>query len=400
MIFAKRLRAVALVLLLAGCQSREMAPSEKLSPAEELPEMQAEVLEIRPRRWPTIVRCQGSLAADEQAVVGAKVAGRIAEIHFDLGDYVELGSPLVTLDQEEFLLRVAQAESQLLQARSAVGLEPEESAEGLDPLNAPPVRQERALWEEAKLRLTRLMELRKENAVSSSELEQTAADERVAEARYSAAINGVREKIALISIRQADLGLAKQQLKDAVIRAPIAGFVRGRQVALGTYLSVGQSVGVIVRTSPLRFRGTIPERYAVQLSVSQELTLTIESLEEKRQTKVLRVSPSLEPVSRALAFEAEVANDDLRLRAGLFAEGQVVVDAAAEAIVVPVTAIREFAGAQKIWKVIDGIAREEAVLVGERRGEEVEILAGLVPGEIVLRAASQGKRARITTGNR
>ncbi len=57
--------------------------------------------------------------------------------------------------------------------------------------------------------------------------------------------------------------------------------------------------------------------------------------------------------SRTLMFEADVPNDDQRLRTGLFAEAEVVVDANAQAIVLPEAAIVEFAGNQKVWKVID-----------------------------------------------
>src|SRR5262245_10758630 len=63
--------------------------------------IQAEVLTVAPSNWPTIVRTQGSLAADLVAVVGTKVAGRSAVVHVDLGDQVQAGDPLATLDQAE-----------------------------------------------------------------------------------------------------------------------------------------------------------------------------------------------------------------------------------------------------------------------------------------------------------
>lgn len=56
---------------------------------------------VSSQQWPTIVRSQGNLFADEVTVVGTRVAGRIAEVHVDLGDRVEAGDVLVTLEQED-----------------------------------------------------------------------------------------------------------------------------------------------------------------------------------------------------------------------------------------------------------------------------------------------------------
>lgn len=386
--------------LLGGCASENPSNGRDKGEEKPLPEIVASVIPVQLRSWPTIVRSQGSLSADEQTIIGAKVAGRIAKVHFELGEYVEEGTPLVTLDQDEFLLEIAQAESQLKQSRAAVGLMPGDPVEKLDPLNAPPVRQERALWEESRQRLQRLEGLELENAVSSSELEQAAADERVAEARYASALNGVREKIALIGLREAELGLARQRHKDAVITAPMSGFIRQRQVAVGTFLSVGQSVGTLVRTSPLRFRGSVPEKYAQMLQPMQQVRLKVESLDEPFQTTVARVSPTLDPASRALAFEASVDNSDLKLRAGLFAEAEVVVAPDAMSVVIPETALAEFAGARKVWKVVDGVLQEQSVLIGDRREGQVRITEGISPGDLVLEDASQGMVARIQSSGK
>src|SRR4051812_6377615 len=58
-------------------------------PAAEPAVLKAAVLTIQPTSWPTVVRTQGSLIADEVTIVGAKVAGRVKEVNFDLGDAVQ-----------------------------------------------------------------------------------------------------------------------------------------------------------------------------------------------------------------------------------------------------------------------------------------------------------------------
>ncbi len=180
----------------------------------------------------------------------------------DLGDHVAAGAPLVQLDSSEYELMVSQSEAQLTQARSAVGLKPNDPLEALNPDNAPPVREARAIWNEAKQSITRIRELSQRDAISDTELEVAEAAERVAEAKLASAQNSVREKIAMISVAQAQLGLAKERLRETTILAPFDGLVQGRQVAEGSFVQTGQALFTIVRVDKLRFRASVPERFA------------------------------------------------------------------------------------------------------------------------------------------
>src|SRR5690606_24303012 len=105
------LRAIPLLGWLAICGCGSSSSPQAQGPTEKpLPTLQTAVLEIHPQTWPKIVRSQGSLVADEVAAVGTRVAGRVDEVHVDLGDFVKQGEVLAVLDQEEFLLAVEQAE--------------------------------------------------------------------------------------------------------------------------------------------------------------------------------------------------------------------------------------------------------------------------------------------------
>ncbi len=384
---------LTLLMLLSGC---EAAPNQQARPTTGKQEtLKADVHTVSQLSWPVIVRSQGSLHADEESVVGAKVAGRVAEVHVDLGDFVEAGAPIVTLDREEFVLQVSQTEAQLQQARAAVGLRSEDSVADLSPENAPPVREQRAIWEQAQSEVTRAKSLRSQSAIAEGEYDEVMAAERVAEARYASAINSVREKIATISVREAEWSLARQRLHDSVIVAPLDGLIQQRDVAVGSYVSVGQAITRVVRNHPLRFRGTVPERYAQSLQIGQQVQLQVESIATPIHTNVTRISPVLDQRSRALMFEAEVDNADHQIRTGLFAEAALVIDPEATAIVIPASAIVEFAGTQKVWKVVDGMAGEQEVLVGGRRGGQLEILEGLSVDDVILLDGSKGRVAKV-----
>jgi RND family efflux transporter MFP subunit len=381
-----------------GCGEAHQDDAAK-APPPQLPTISAAVLDVQPVAWPHVVRSQGNLVADEVVVVGARIAGRVNQVSVDLGDKVPAGAPVAELDQEEFKLQVALADAQLTQARSALGMKADDLVEQLNPLNAPPVREARAVLDEAHTRTERLRPLRARNAVTDEVFDATVAAEQVAEARYTSAYNSVLEKIAQIRVRSAELSLAKQRLIDAVIHAPFEGYVHQRHVSPGSYVQIGNPIVTLVRTSTLRFQGTLPERQALRLALGQEVRLMIESVAEPRVAKITRISPVIAEQSRSLMFEAAVDNTDGSLQTGLFAEAEVVVDPQAEAIAIPTSAVVEFAGAEKVWKLVDGVAQEQIVETARRGDSAVEIVSGLEPGDTILLHANEGKVARITPTN-
>jgi multidrug efflux pump subunit AcrA (membrane-fusion protein) len=94
--------------------------------------------------------------------------------------------------------------------------------------------------------------------------------------------------------------------------------------------------------------------------------------------------------SRSILIEADVPNPTLELQAGLFAEAEVVVNPAAQAIVVPTSAVSRFAGVQKVWIVADGVARQQTVRTGREDGTRVEIIDGLPAGTMLVQNATEG----------
>jgi hypothetical protein len=103
----------------------------------------------------------------------------------------------------------------------------------------------------------------------------------------------------------------------------------------------------------------------------------------------------IEQQVRCVVFEALVDNGDGRLGVGALAEAEVVIDPQAQAILVPRSALVEFAGAEKVWKVVDSMAQEQPVRTARREGDWVEIVDGLAAGDVILIDASQGRVARI-----
>ena len=394
---AASLALLSLCTSVTGCQHKAPAAeqAQKDGPVKAPEPLRAAVMTVHPQTWPTVVRCQGSLVANDQTVIGSRVAGLVAHTLVDVGDAVEPGQTLVSLDDREFVLQLAAAEAALLQARSAIGLKVGEPVSKLDPQNAPPVREARATLEDAQNRRERWQMLRQQNAVTEEELQTLMAAEKVAEARLSAAINGVNSNIALVAVRSAEVDLAQQRLKDAHILAPFAGQIQQRLVAAGTYVQIGSPLVTIVQLDSLRFRGTVPERLATEIQVGQKIRLTIDSVLKPIDAQVTRISPALDMASRSLTFEALIENRDGMLRAGLFAEAEVTIDPAAQSIAILESSLVEFAGAQKVWKLVDGSAKEQKVEPGRRSNGMVEIIDGLKAGDQILVEGAMGRVAQV-----
>lgn len=380
---------LCLMLLTVGCQSSNAPPSGLNATTAPQATVGGQLIEVAEVAWPAVARVQGSLLADEVSTIAARVVGRIVEVNCDLGDTVAAGAQLVRLDDTEYKLKVLQAEAQLAQVRAAIGLSSDAPVSGLNPLNSPPVRETKALLDEARQQIARLEKLYAQGAVVATDLEAAQSLERVADARYNSSLNSVREKMALVDVQASVLQLAQQQLSDTVIVAPLAGMVLSRSAAVGTYVQAGQPIAELSKVSPLRFRGSVPERFAQQLRVGQSVRLTLAG--ETRETQVARISPALDPLNRSLVFEADVPNDDNALRSGLFGQAEIVINEQSTAIAIPSSALVRFAGVDKVWRVADGRVSEAVVQVGREVDGRVEIVDGLTSGQQVLQIGASGK---------
>ncbi|MDX1930014.1 MAG: efflux RND transporter periplasmic adaptor subunit [Pirellulaceae bacterium] len=376
----QRLVALAFAIQLSGCTGTT-APQPDATKIEA--EIEGKLLTIALQNWPRAAKVQGGLFADEITTIAAKVPGRVVEVNCDLGDLVQADQTLVKLDQREYELLAAQAEAQLTQARAAIGLKPGDDVEKLNPLNAPPVREAKAVLDEAKQSVERLKTLYSQGAVVATDLEAATALETVADARFNSSLNSVREKIALVGVQTALRALAEQRLSDTLITAPFKGRIQNRTVAVGSYVNVGQPILELVRTDVLRYRASVPERFASQVKLGQKVRLLLHD-QAPREITVTRISPALDAVSRSLMFEAEVPNDDNALRSGSFAQADIILDEQSQAITIPVSAMVRFAGVQKVWKVVDGKVKEVVVEVGEEKDNLIEIRTGLQVGDMVL----------------
>jgi RND family efflux transporter MFP subunit len=381
-----------LLLLLAGCGGGGTAGTRKNGDAEKAaPEREVRVARAAEAKLARTVAVAGTLAADEQVELGMKVAGRLGSIAVDLGTPVHRGQTIARLDPADFELRVRQAQSALDQARARLGL-PENGNTGANDVvedleKTAGVRQQRALLEQARVSRDRVRALFEQQLVPRNDIDNAEAALQVAEARHQDAIEESRNRIGMLAQRRSELDIARQQQTDSTLVAPWDGSIRERRAAAGDYVAAGQTIAVLVRMNPLRLRLPVPEREAVGLAVGQEVRLKVEGDPHQYTGRLARISPAISEDSRTLAVEAEVPNLDGRLKPGSFARAEIVVRSGEPAILVPASSIVTFAGVDKVIGVTGAngdTAHEQRIKKGRREGDQVEVLAGVKPGDPIV----------------
>lgn len=377
------LGAALLAVSAAGC-GKDSTPARAGGGAKAPEPHPVRVVAAAVGPFPRTVTVTGTLAADEEVIAGFKVAGRVGEIAVDLGSPVRKGQVLARLDPTDFRLRVEQAEAALRQVRAGLGLPRDGSVERVDPEKTALVREARAVLEEARLSRDRTEQLSEKNLIARSEVDASQSRLLVAESRYQAALEEIRNRQELLSERSSGLALARQQFSDTVLSAPIDGAVRERRASVGEFLAAGAPVFALVRVHPLRLRVAVPERDAPSVRVGQSVRVLLEGDPAAHAGRVARLSPSIQEQNRTLIVEAEVANREGKLRPGSFARAEIVVDADRTAVMVPAPAVVTFAGLEKVFVVEDGKAVEKRIRTGRRSGDRVEILEGVAAGETVV----------------
>ena len=293
------------------------------------------------------------------------------------------GQILAQIEQQDYQLRLQQAEAALAQARARVGLPPEGKDDRIDPEKTGTVRQAQALLDDAKLKLERAENLFQRGVLAKAQLDGAEAEHKVALSRYQDAVEEIRNRQALVVQRRSELEIARQQLSDSSIYAPFDGVVQEKRASIGEYLAAGTPIVNVVRMDPLRLRAEVPERESRNVHVGLAVRVMLEGDPNVYTGKIARISPTITAQNRVLIVEAEVHNNG-QLRPGSYARAEIVSDDNSPALAVPANAIVSFAGIDKVILVQDGKALEKPVTLGRRTADWAEIVSGIKIGDMVV----------------
>ena len=372
-----------IILTSGACKSGYPVSARNNPGAEAREPLQVKIARVSEISMEQTVTVTGTLAAYDQATVSAKVPGRVKSIAVDLGSVVKQGQIIAQIEQQDYQLRLQQAEAALAQARARVGLPPEGKDDRIDPEKTGTVRQAQALLDDAKLKLERAENLFQRGVLAKAQLDGAEAEHKVALSRYQDAVEEIRNRQALVVQRRSELEIARQQLADSSIYAPFDGVVQEKRASIGEYLAAGAPIVNVVRMDPLRLRAEVPERESRNVHVGLAVRVTLEGDANVYAGKIARISPTITAQNRVLIVEAEVHNNG-QLRPGSYARAEIVSDDSNPAIAAPLNAIISFAGIDKVILVQDGKAVEKPITLGRRTADWAEILSGLKAGDVVV----------------
>jgi membrane fusion protein (multidrug efflux system) len=296
-----------------------------------MPPMPVDVDTARRQSVVDAVRATGRIEAQQAIELRPDEQGRITDILFREGQFVERGTPLVKVDDA------------MLKAQS---------------------ERAKADRDLSTQQLERVRRLRAQNAAAPADLERAEAAARSAEA---------------------GLALLELQLERTTVRAPFSGAIGQRFVSVGDYVTTQTRLLTLQTVDPQRAVIEVPERYAVKLRPGQVVEFSIASQEGRTfRGRVDFIDPVVQGESRTILVKASAPNPGRLLKPGMFIEAQLATDTRANAIVVPEDAVQPMRAANVVWAVVDGKASRRVVTLGVRSAGVVEILNGVQAGETVV----------------
>jgi RND family efflux transporter MFP subunit len=283
----------------------------------------------------------GTVEAVNQATVSAQTSGRVAEILYDVDDVVPAGAVIVRLKGTE-------QRAGLSAANAAVG-------------------EAQARAAEAQASFQRISEMYQRRVVSKAQFDQATANRDAATARLAAA--------------EAALTTAREGVGYTEIRAPYGGVVTRRLVEVGETVSPGTPLMTGLSLRDLRVATYVPQSVAMQVRRSKQAGVYVGD----RRIAATRITIFPEAATASSTFRARV---DLPPGAVDLAPGVYVkvglVTGETERLVVPASALVRRSEVTAVY-VVDtkGGVTLRYVRPGQRIGDDVEILSGLVTGERV-----------------
>jgi RND family efflux transporter, MFP subunit len=375
------------------------------------PSFQVTVGKAELRSVPSVIQATGSLIADETSDIAPKVAGKIANVYANIGQFLTTGAIIAKIDDTNARQQLAvsqasvkQAEAGVRQAEARLGLGPNSR---FDASAIPEVRAANANYQQtlAALKQADANEKRYRELVESGDVAmiqyetfRTTRDTARAQANNAkemldAAINTAKQSNQAIATAkaaqdsaQAQVGIAQQALADTVIRAPFPGYISNRPTAVGEYVTSASIIATIVRSNPIKIQIQIGEADVPNVAVGRSVSVQVDAYKDRSFSgAVSAVNPAIDPASRSAIVEALIENNDNALRAGMFATVRINKEGGVTSVYVPKAAVYNDQTTQsyRVFVIQEGVAKLRTVQLGTEEGDAMQILSGVNDGETV-----------------
>ncbi|MBN1513303.1 MAG: efflux RND transporter periplasmic adaptor subunit [Phycisphaerae bacterium] len=319
----------------------------------------------------TLLNASGYVTARREATVSSKVTGKVVEVLVEEGMQVEADQVLARIDSSNVEKSLHLAKAQLESARKSLG----ETQAHLEH------------WEREVRRISGLVQTR---SASPVELDRAETEAKALRAR-------LERQAADVEVAEREVALWKQQLDDTIIRAPFAGIVTTKNAQPGEMISP-MSVGGFTRTgictivdmSSLEIEVDVSESYINRVEAGQPVQATLDSYPDWRiPARVIAIIPTADRQKATVKVRVGFETPDPRILPDMsvkvaFQSAGEEATTAAQCLTLPRTAVERDEGQDIVWIVRDGRVERRAVTIGETRGDEVTIAAGVRGGERVV----------------
>lgn len=302
-----------------------------------------EAVQARYGSLPLSERLSGTVIAQNQVSLYPEISGKISTVHVQNGDSVQKGDPIVSLEDKQYREQVQQARAALRIGRARL-------------------KQAKARYNELEARFKRTKQLSEQNLSSELEMETLQAQMSSAEADV---------ELARAQLDQSQSNLEEQQeiLSKTVIRAPVSGTVGQRNAEVGMQVSSNTRLFTIGDLSNLRVEVVLTEKMLENVTIGQTAHIYAGSAKKQLiKAELSRISPFLDNVTRSTEGEIDVANQNNRLRPGMFVPVDILYGESRQATLVPTSAI-----------YTNPTTGEEGVFIATALGSEIEPIEEVNP---------------------
>ncbi|MGG0796612.1 efflux RND transporter periplasmic adaptor subunit [Brevibacillus laterosporus] len=397
------LAAASALFLVAGCsnQAAENTPTEQ---TESVTPVQIEMSKLG-----TVSSSAGftaKLAPSQDVQLSPKLSGKITSLPVRLGQYVKQGETLFSVDEQDVINSIKQAEAAYQVAKANLNQAGNSSSQGLEQAKNSLSQAQTAL-QDAERNQQRMQTLFNQGAIALQQYEQAntqLANARTAVANAQEGLKAATQMSAVgvseASVKQAAVSLenARTQLGNAVVKAPFSGYISSVNGAVGQVASPQSPVVTLVNTNPLVVKANLSEQDISQVKVGDEVKVNITALGKEMTAKVAAVSPVMDQQLKAYPIEISIPNPNNELKADMVVNMNLVGQQGKgqEKVVVPRKAVFDRDGKQYVYVVEGEVAKQVAVTTGEASSESIEILTGIkadqqvvVKGQTLLKDGSK-----------
>jgi multidrug efflux pump subunit AcrA (membrane-fusion protein) len=391
---------VTAILLTILCVTVGCGKGEK----EEAPEVSVQAVPAATADISRVVNTEGIIFPVAQSAITPKISAPVKKFYVVRGQKVRQGQLLATLENRDLSAAALDNKGAYEQAEAAYSTSlgatlPEENAKA--ELDVQTAQQE--LDAQQKLYSSR-EDLFKQGALPRKDLDAAAVSLAQARSAYNIAkkhldgLNAVGKQGAIktangqLTSAKGKLLNSEAQLSYSEVRSPIAGYITDRPLYPGEMASTAAPLLTVMDISQVIAKAHIPQSDALVLRKGDPATISLAGLEKPIEGKVSLISPALDPNSTTVEVWVQAANPNQQLRPGTTAQIAITAQTIKDALVVPSAALLNVKGDAAQLMVVDGQSQANSrdVKTGIQTGEQVQIISGLKPGEIVVTQGAYG----------